>query len=156
MKAEHLNPFTEAAAYVLKEVLSDLEISRGALEVKQGPMITRGVATLIGITGQLRGHVIYDMDRKTALDLASAMNGEKLAGMNALVRSTINELANMISGNAASRLAGAGYRCDITPPTFIVGEQSEIFAFKGVQHLIVPIETPFGRVSISLAIQEPG
>ncbi len=152
MKAEYLNPFAEAASFVLKQVIDDNTIARGTLEAKDDPHISRGVSSMVGITGQLRGHVIYDMDKKTALAIASAMNGEPMVGMDNIVRSTINELANMITGHAASKLLALGYRCDITPPTFIVGDRSELYAHKSMKHLIVPLITRCGQLTLSLAL----
>lgn len=154
MKVEYINPFTEAAFYVLKEVLNDGSIVRGKLQIRNDPLISNGIATIIGIVGGLKGHVVYDMDKPTACKIASIMNGEELAGIDNMVRSTINEVANMISGNAVTKLAAAGFSCDITPPTFVIGVQTEVYAFKNVNHLLVPLETAHGRFNISLAIEE--
>lgn len=154
MKADFLNPFVDGATYVMKQVLSDGGIKRGTLSLRSDPVVSSGVATLVGISGRLEGHVIFDMDRKTAMAISSVMNGEEMPGVNNIVRSTINEMANMIAGNATTRLADAGYACNITPPTFIVGSQSEIYAHKGAQHLVVPLETACGTVVVSLALAE--
>lgn len=152
MKAEYINPFTEATFYVLKEILADEGIERGALELRTGPHVSRGVATLVGLNGQLRGHVIYDMDKKTALRIAGVMNGEEFADLDNIVRSTISELANMITGNAATKLADEGYVCDITPPTFLVGDHAEIYAHKEINHLLVPFTTSCGMLNVSVAL----
>ncbi|RMH54083.1 MAG: hypothetical protein D6679_14295 [Candidatus Hydrogenedentota bacterium] len=97
MKSEFINPFTEAAFYVLSEVLGS-KPTRGSLDLRADPHVSRGVASIVGVTGQLRGHVIYDMEKKTAIEIASVMNGEKMFGVDNIVRSTINELANMDNG----------------------------------------------------------
>lgn len=154
MKADFINPFTLAAFHVLGMSIGEEGLVRGKLGLSKDPHISRGVATIVGLSGRLRGHVIYDMDRKTAIKIASVMNGEELSGLDSIVRSTINELANMITGNAAGKLNDAGYVCDITPPTFLVGDQAEIYAHKGVSHLIVPIETSCGLLTVSVALQE--
>lgn len=154
MKVEHINPFTEAAFYVLSEVICDDGVKRGSLSVSTEPLISTGISIIIGLIGDLQGHIIYDIDKKTAVKIASEMNGEPISGLNDLVRSTISELANMISGNATAQLSGAGYRCDITPPTFVVGVNSEVYAHKEMQHLVIPLETKCGRITISLAVTE--
>lgn len=156
MKVEYLNPFTEAAFYVLSEVIFDDDIQRGELSIRKDPMVSTGVSTVIGLTGDLQGHVVYDMDRKTAIAIATEMNGEPMPGLNDLVRSTINELANMISGNATAKLSENGYNCDITPPTFIVGVDSELYAHKGMQHIVIPLKSKCGTIILSLAVSEKG
>lgn len=155
MKAEWVNPFTEAAFLVIGQVVGG-EARRGEIRGQEDPVITSGVATVIGVTGALAGHVVYDMDRKTAIEIASVMNGEPMPGISNMVRSTINELSNMITGNAAAGLAEAGFSCQITPPTFILGDSSEVYAFQGARHLVVPIETRCGKVTLSIALEERG
>jgi len=152
MKADYINPFIEAAFYVLKEILADEGIKRGALELRTNPYVSRGVATLVGLNGQLRGHVIYDMSKKTPIRIAGVMNGEEFAGLDNIVRSTISELANMITGNAATKLVDAGYVCNITPPTFLVGDPAEIYAYKEINHLLVPFTTSCGMLNVSVAL----
>lgn len=154
MKVEYINPFSVAAHSVLTTVLEDKEIKRGQLAVSDDPHVIQGVSTVIGVSGALRGHVIFDMTKKTALAAASVMNGEEMMGLDNVTRSTINELANMVAGNAAAKLSEAGYVCDITPPTFIIGEKSEVYAHKGMKHLVVPFETKCGAITISVALSE--
>lgn len=154
MKVETLNPFAEAAYYVLTQVIADERIARGALSLRDDPHVMSGVSTIIGVSGRLRGHIIQDMSRQTAIAIASAMNEEELPGLNNTVRATISELANMIAGNATIRLCEAGFACDITPPAFIVGENSEVYSHKSVKHLIIPFHTKCGEITVSIAVEE--
>lgn len=149
-----IGPFAEAAFYVLQEVLSDPGLARENLGLKDNPHISHGVAAIIGLAGAVRGHVVFDMDKRTALEIASIMNGERMIGLDNYVRSTINELCNMIAGHAASKLTSVGLSCEITPPTFVVGENAEVYAHRGIDHLIVPFRTKAGPFTISVAIVE--
>lgn len=153
MKAELMNPFTEAAFYVIKECLFDEDLKRGQLGVQMGSILSSGMTTVIGIVGELEGHVLYDMTKGTAFKIAGEMNGgEEFAGIDSIVRSTINELANMISGNAAANLSEKGYNCDISPPTMVIGKNSEVFSHKADTRLTLPIQTKCGEVILALAI----
>lgn len=154
MKVEALNPFADAAVYVLGEVIPDAQIKRGTLSLREDPHVTSGVSTIIGISGRLRGHVIQDMNRATAIRIASTMNEEELIGLDNTVRATISELANMIAGHATIRLVEAGYLCDITPPAFLIGENSQVFAHKNTKHLIIPLETRCGEITVSIAVED--
>ncbi|MBL4888723.1 MAG: chemotaxis protein CheX [Candidatus Lindowbacteria bacterium] len=153
MKAEMMNPFTEAAFYVIKEVLFDENIKRGTLGVQTGAVVSSGMTTVVGIVGALEGHVLFDMTKEDALKIAGEMNGgEVFPGIDSIVRSTINELANMISGNASAKLSEKGFVCDISPPTMVIGKGAEVFSHKAETRLTLPIETSFGTLTLALAI----
>lgn len=156
MKADYLNPFISAATDVLEQFIPDIEIERGELNATSSPLETLGVAVYIGISGELEGRVIYDMDRQTAVDLASAMNGEDLPGMNELVRSTLQELGNVISGNATTNLRqeADSKTIDITPPSMIVGADTEISDSVEQSLIQVPLKTNYGTLIINLAVRE--
>jgi len=156
MKAEYLNPFISAATSVLKQFIPDIEINRGELDVTSSPSETLGAAVYIGISGDLEGRIIYDMDRQTAVEIASAMNQEDLPGMNDLVRSTLQELGNVISGNATTNLrqTADGKTIDITPPSMIVGSDTEISDSMNQKLIQVPLETNYGTLVINLAVRE--
>lgn len=156
MQAQYINPFVKTAVSTLKQFIPDIEIERGELEVSESPFEAGGTATYIGISGDLEGRVIYEMNRVTAVNIASAMNDEDLPGMNELVRSTIQELGNIISGNATTQLRNAadGKRIDITPPSMIIGSETEITDSVSSKFLRVPLETNYGDIHINVAVRE--
>ncbi|MGM0381119.1 MAG: chemotaxis protein CheX [bacterium] len=156
MKADYINPFVTAAISTLKQFIPDIEIERGELDVAPSPAKTLGAAVYIGISGELKGRVIYDMDRSTAVKIASAMNQEELPGLNDMVRSTIQELGNIISGNASSKLHKQldGKHVDITPPSMIVGDDTQISDSVSSKYLKVPLNTNYGQVIINVNIRE--
>ena len=80
------------------------------------------------------------------------MNAEEFPGINALVRSTICELSNMIAGNAVSILCNRGINLDVTPPSLVSGTDMEISDYTKMQTLVIPIKTPCGEVVINFAI----
>ena len=77
MRVEYINPFVEAANNILSEVLAG-EVNRGDLYLKSTSMPVMGVATLVGLAGDVEGRVLFDMSMDTALKIASKMNGEEL------------------------------------------------------------------------------
>lgn len=123
------------------------------------PFQSVGTATYIGISGDLEGRVIYEMNRITAVNLASEMNDEDIPGLNELVRSTIQELGNIISGNATTKLRNVANKktISITPPSMIVGSDTEISDNVSRKFLKVPLKTNMGDIYINLAVREsPG
>lgn len=154
MKAQFINPFVTAAVSTLEQFIPDSEINRGELNVAEAPVQTRGAAVYIGISGELQGRVIYDMDRSTAIKIANAMNHENLSELNDLVCSTIQELGNIISGNATSKLHEElnGKKVNITPPSMIVGGDTQISDSVDSKYLKVPLNCNCGEILINLNI----
>lgn len=152
MRIEYINPFVEAAFNVLKEVL-DSEIERGELYLKSTSQPILGVATIVGLAGDVEGRVLFDMTKETALAVASKMNMEEFGQINDMVKATINELANMITAQAVTKLHELGFQFDLTPPSIITGENMEV-SDAGVEALIVPVELPQGKIEINVAVRE--
>jgi chemotaxis protein CheX len=155
MRVEYINPFVEAAFSVLKEVMNT-DVKRGDLYLKSTTMSIAGVAALVGLAGDVEGRVLFDMTKETALNIAGAMNGEKFTTLDELAKATIQELANMITAQAVTKLHDLGFKFDLTPPALFSGENMEI-SNREVEALIVPMELgTSGKVEINVAVRERG
>lgn len=152
MRVEYINPFVEAAYNILKEVLG-CEVNRGELFLKSSSTPVLGVAALVGLAGDVEGRVLFDMNRPTAISIASVMNGEELKTLDELGKATITELANMITAQAVTKLHDLGFKFDLTPPAIFTGDNMEV-SMSQVEALIVPMELPYGKVEINVAIRE--
>jgi chemotaxis protein CheX len=152
MRVEYINPFVEAAFNVLREVLHE-DVRRGELYLKSTSMPVMGVAAIVGLAGDVEGRVLFDMDKDAALKIASVMNQEELKDFDDLVKATITELANMITAQAVTKLHDLGFRFDLTPPAIFTGDNMEV-SNSDVEALIVPMETPQGKIEINVAIRE--
>ncbi|GHV84486.1 chemotaxis protein CheX [Spirochaetia bacterium] len=153
MRVEYINPFVEAAFNVLKEVLGT-EVKRGDLYLKSTTMSIMGVAALVGLAGDVEGRVLFDMTKDTALGIAGAMNGEQFTQLDDLAKATIQELANMITAQAVTKLHDLGFKFDLTPPALFSGENMEISNHE-VEALIVPMELgTLGKIEINVAVRE--
>ena len=157
MRVEYISPFVEGAFNVLKEVL-DTEVKRGDLYLKSSTMQIMGVAALVGLAGEVEGRVLLDMSKDTALAVASGMNGEEMKEVDDMVKSTITELANMITGQAITKLHSEGHKFDLTPPTIFTGDNMMISNNQAVEALIVPVELgpggKDGKIEINVVIRE--
>jgi chemotaxis protein CheX len=154
MRVEYINPFVEASFYVLREVLGT-ELRRGRLYLRSDKGSALGVASYVGLSGDVAGWVLIDMSPETALAVASAMNGENLPAFNELAKATIGELANMITAHAISKLHASGFEFDLTPPSLVCGEPRPSNRNEAeVEALIIPIEMPMGKIEINVAVKE--
>ncbi len=158
MRVEYINPFVESAHNVLTEVLQ-VEVQRGELFLKSTASPVLGVAAIIGLAGDVEGRVLLDMSRDTAIQVATAMlksmDMDAITELNEMGRATITELANMITGQAVTKLHDLGFKFDLTPPALVTGDNMEI-SNTNVEALIVPMEMPQGRIEINVAIRERG
>ena len=156
MRVEYINPFVESAYNVLKEVLGT-DVHRGELYLKSTSMPVLGVAALVGLAGDVEGRVLFDMTKDTAIKVAStmleSMELEPITSLNEMGRASIMELANMITGQAVTKLHNLGFKFDLTPPSMFTGENMEI-SDSGVEALIVPMELPQGKIELNVAIRE--
>lgn len=126
MNAEYINPFLEASKTVFKQT-ANIDVSLGNISLKHPAYIDGGVMIVVGLTGKIRGHVIFSMPKEVALMVASSMmGGMVLAELNDISKSAISELTNMILGNAATILYGNGIGVEITPPSFLNADNPQI------------------------------
>ena len=155
MRVEYINPFVESAFSVLKEVMN-AEVKRGEIYLKPTTMSIQGVAALVGLAGDVEGRVLFDMTKDTALHVAGAMNQEEFKTFDELAKATIQELANMITAQAVTKLHDLGFKFDLTPPALFTGENMEVSTNLGeVEALIVPMELGNnGKIEVNVAIRE--
>ena len=155
MRVEYINPFVESAFSVLKEVLN-ANVKRGEIYLKPTSMSIMGVAALVGLAGDVEGRVLFDMTRDSALYVAGTMNGENFTTLDELGKATIQELANMITAQAVTKLHDLGFKFDLTPPALFTGDNMEVSTNLGeVEALIVPMELgTSGKIEVNVAIRE--
>ena len=155
MRVEYINPFVESAYNVLKEVLNS-EVKRGDIYLKPTSMAIMGVAALVGLAGDVEGRVLFDMTKASALYVSGKMNGETFTTLDELAKATIQELANMITAQAVTKLHDLGFKFDLTPPALFTGDNMEVSTNLGeVEALIVPMELAEGnKIEVNVAIRE--
>lgn len=156
MRVEYINPFVESAYNVLKEVLQT-EVNRGDLYLKSSSTPVLGVAAIIGLAGDVEGRVLFDMSMESAIAVASkmltSMDMDPITELNDMGKATITELANMITGQAVTKLHNLGFKFDLTPPAIITGQNMEV-TDPDFEALIVPMSVPMGKIEINVAVRE--
>ncbi len=140
MKAENINPFVVGAQKILNSVCSE-NTSLGKLYLKPSSGINNTVAVVIGIIGEIKGYLVITMDTATACFVASKMMyGMEVQTLDEMAQSALSELANMISGNAATIFSVGGKAVDITPPKCSVQATPADVAFAGeMKFICIPI-----------------
>ena len=111
------------------------------------------VTTLISFTSKIKGVVLYSISHDMAVGVFGAMMGEPITELDDLGRSTIGELGNMITGQAAILLEEAGYTCDLSPPTIIEGRGIHISSLT-MPTVALPLKTELGKIQINVGLAE--
>ena len=152
LRVEHVEPFVAGVVTVLaKEV--GVEARRGALSVARTGYLTNDVTIVVGVTGPLRGIVLYGLSKDTAREIASRMMGEPVPELHYMAQSAIAELGNIVTGLAATALSERGLRVNICPPGLLLGKQVLINTFEGHHRLVVPFKSPLGAFTVDLALE---
>lgn len=151
MKMELIQPFINAADAVLAQGLKT-PMSVGYLSMEEEAYRRRGMASLVWLTGDIEGRIIFDLDPATAVSLASGFSGTELDASDGLVREAVCELANQVIGNAIATLNDQGFHFRVHPPTLLTAECGA----KGTEDteaLVLCFETASGNAFMNIALR---
>jgi len=126
MDVKYVTPFIEAFNNVMSQ-LGFAEIKKGNLQARKKTFTGEGVIIIVGIVGQLKGNVVYVMGTNSAKQVASTMMmGMPIDELDAMAKSALSELTNMLTANAATAFSAMDILIDISTPTFLQGESVEV------------------------------
>ncbi|GFN36111.1 chemotaxis protein CheX [Tepidimicrobium xylanilyticum] len=152
MKAEYVNSFYIATKDVFHLML-DLDVERGDLEVVEGLVSSKNANVVLGVTGDLKGSVLFSFTRDMILEMVRIMSGLEMKTIDNFVSSALGEVANIIGGNALTNLTSYNYVCDLAPPQVIIGEYKSL-SMANKKALLVPIKTDIGEFDINIFITD--
>ncbi len=154
MDVNLINPFIEASCTILKSV-ANIDSTLGKVYIKSSPYDSDSLSIVIGIIGDLKGQVIFSMNRNAACKLASCMMmGMPIEQLDEISKSAISEAANMILGNAATILAMKKVIVDITPPALFEGNEMHVSTPK-TRTICVPINFDTNeKIELNISTQE--
>lgn len=151
MKMELIQPFINAADAVLAQGLNS-PTSVGNLSMEEEAYRRKGIATLVWITGDIEGRIIFDLDPQTAVRVASKFAGAELPESDELVRETVFELANQVIGNAVTYLNDQGFHFRVHPPVLHTSDQGTKSS-EDTEALVICFETCSGDVFMNIALR---
>lgn len=150
---DFINPFLTAATKIISEMcMIDIKIGKPVL--KEPIFSNNCVVIMIGVTGEMKGQVMFALGFDAARDIASKMMmGMPVNELDELARSAISELGNMILGTAATIFSNNGVAIDITPPTLGLGTMS--FSQSYAKNICIPLEyNGYGAIEINIAMKQ--
>ena len=155
MKAEYANIFIRSATRVFTHEIG-VGLSRTGIARKSAPVPSLPVSIIIGITGAIRGQVVYSMDTNFAFQVAKAMIPNKLPSeLRKLTNSAVSEVANIITGQASIALAGEDRLIHLTPPAVFSGIDMKV-DFLSIPTIALSFISEIGVLEINIAFTENG
>lgn len=137
LKAEYVNAFIMATHSLLTQMCMIPEVKVGKPSLKEAKFPNDTCLIIVGLTGDITGHVMLAFPKATALDIISKMTMMPMTEIDELGISAISELGNMIMGNASTLLSSQNVLVDITPPNYCSGNA---MAFTGVgRNICIPL-----------------
>jgi chemotaxis protein CheX len=151
MRMELIQPFINAADAVLADSLES-PTTIGSLSMDEEAYRRKGVAALIAVSGDIEGRIIFDVDPKTAMRVASRFAGQELPDSEDTMRETVCEIANQVIGNAVTSLNDQGFHFRVHPPMLHTAEQGDKSS-EDTEALVMCIETGSGKVFMNVAMR---
>lgn len=156
MDVKYINPFLEALISVLGS-FGVTDIRRGSIVKKESMHVNMDITSLIGLVGGIRGNIAYSFSQDTARQIVSKMMmGIPVEEFDAVSRSAIGELANIVTGTASGILSGMlsekGTVVDTTPPSIIFGRDI-FFMISSVPTIAIGMDTEFGKIEVNIGLE---
>lgn len=153
MKAEYANIFITSAVHVFKKELN-ITLTRQSLVKKSAPIPGLPICIVLGITGDIKGQVVYSIDRSFAQDITHSMLPNKLPHeLRQYINSAAGEIGNMITGQASIALAGQDKVIQLTPPSVLTGTEI-VVDFLQIPTICLRLISELGTLEINIAITE--
>jgi chemotaxis protein CheX len=81
------------------------------------------LSVFVGITGNPRGLISFEMSNKTAMEITRSVGSATRTSLSKSQRDIMREISNQICGNALTDLWEHGYDSEMTPPSLISGDE---------------------------------
>lgn len=150
--ANLINPFIKATTTAM-EMMAMCKPERKGIELKKDNVLVGDISGIMGLSGDVSGAIVVSFVKETACKVVGNMLGTTYTEINDEVKDGIQEIVNLIAGQAKTMLADTEYHFQISIPTCIIGKNHQVNHKKGVPCIMATFElegTPF-TVEVSIA-----
>jgi len=154
MQLEFINPLIQATVDTFN-MLAGVRPERTNVAVKRGDVETYGLSGIISLVGPADGTVVLNMSEEVALGLVSKLTGEDVRRITADVIDAIGEFANVVAGDAKTRLFDKGYRFDISLPRVLLGRNLVSIGSPLTPWIVISFASPAGSFDVEISMTEP-
>ncbi|MBV7276511.1 chemotaxis protein CheX [Clostridium sp. PL3] len=152
MDVKYINPVIGAVLNVLPQ-LGLSNIQKKGISVKGKSIRSRGVVIILGIIGDVKGNILYNIDIESAKKIASIMMmGMPVNELDDLAQSALSEMTNMVTANASINFSDININTNISTPTLMYGQDFEA-KVSSEQVLCVEIVANEIPIEINIALE---
>lgn len=147
-----INPFISATNTAL-EMMAMIKPERKKVYLKTDNVLVGDISGVMGLSGEVSGSIIVSFTKDSACLLVGNMLGASYDDINDEVKDGIQEIVNLIAGQAKSMLKDTDYHFQVSIPTCIIGKGHQVNHKKGVPCVVAEFEvsgSPF-TVEVSLS-----
>lgn len=152
MNAEYINPFLQSTLTFFRDYLS-MEIENYKPYLEREPDNISDVSALIGLAGEVKGTIVLNFSRNTAIEIGTLFAGVRYRALSRDLVDAVGEMVNIIAGNAKQYL---DQRIEISLPGVIIGEKYKFRWERGVPVIAIPFMTRYGGLRVLVSIKGSG
>lgn len=151
LTTDFIKPVVEAAHAVFVKML---QVSPRRTELTAIHVMTPGheVTAIVNVAGKAEGTVALSFSRSAALAVLARLVGEESTIIGPQVCDAVGELANMVAGNAKSKLADLELTLSI--PTVIFGRNRIVRYPRGVVPMRLAFDSSLGPFSVDFGLSD--
>lgn len=124
MDVKLINPFLQSFNTVMPQL--GFEVERGEISMKE-QISASGITISVGLTGDVKGNVIYILSEEGGKGIASKMMmGMEVETLDDMAKSALSEMSNMLTANASINYSKQGIETDISTPVLVTGDKMNI------------------------------
>lgn len=124
MDVKLINPFLQSFNTIMPQL--GFEIQKNGISIKDS-IKGNGVTISVGLTGDVKGNVIYMISEGGGKKIASKMMMDMpVDDLNDMAKSALSELSNMLTANASINYSNIGIHTDISTPVLVTGRDMTI------------------------------
>lgn len=150
MNIKLINPFLQSFNTIMPQLGFDIE--KGDVIVKE-KIGGSGIAISVGITGDVKGNVIYMISEEGGKRIAcKMMMGMPVEELDDMAKSALSELSNMLTANASINYFNDGINTDISTPVLVTGKEMNV-KVDADQIICVKMKADDVDIDINIAIE---
>lgn len=152
-----INPFISATTNAM-EMMAMCKPERKKVYLKTDNILIGDISGIMGLSGQVSGSIIVSFVKEAACKVVGNMLGTQPTELDDEVKDGIQEIVNLIAGQAKTMLENTDYHFQVSIPTCIIGKNHQVNHKKGVPCIVAEFELdgcPF-TVEVSIAPKAKG
>jgi chemotaxis protein CheX len=146
-----INPFIAATVNAM-ETMAMVKPVRKKVYLKTDNILIGDISGIMGLSGDVSGSIIVSFGKGSACKLVGNMLGTSYDEINDDVKDGIQEIVNLIAGQAKTMLVDTEYHFQVSIPTCIIGKDHQVNHKKGVPCIVAEFELESQPFTVEVSI----